>query len=147
MDQVHILDGVHFVLMSLGKAWFVSWTLWHVNICWAILYSSQFNNYNCQLSRVQKSLFIIIITSKRFINSNRSIWLILGTLTGITTLGQSGPGSNGNEVVTLHFSELQNWSLTTRYSLVSYLGCFFFFFLFLMVERSYSSVGDGVGVF
>ena len=30
---------------------------------------------------------------------NRSIWPIDGTLTGITTLGQSGPGSNGNEGV------------------------------------------------
>ena len=32
---------------------------------------------------------------------------------------QSGPGSNGNERVTLHFPGLQNWSLTFRCSLVS----------------------------
>ena len=30
---------------------------------------------------------------------NRSIWLIDGTLTDITTPGQSEPGSNGNERV------------------------------------------------
>ena len=32
---------------------------------------------------------------------NRSIWLMNRTLTGITTLGQSGPGSN-HDVVVLH---------------------------------------------
>ena len=31
-----------------------------------------------------------------------------------------GPESNGNEVITLNSQELQNWSLTIRYSLVSY---------------------------
>ena len=30
---------------------------------------------------------------------NSSIWPIVGTLTGTTTLDQSGPGSNGNERV------------------------------------------------
>ena len=28
---------------------------------------------------------------------NRSVWPIDGTLSGVTTLGQSGAGSNGNE--------------------------------------------------
>ena len=32
-------------------------------------------------------------------SANRSIWPIDGTLTGTTTLGQSGSGSNGNERV------------------------------------------------
>ena len=50
------------------------------------------------------------------------IYLTLnGTLTGTTTPGQSEHGSNGNERVTLYSQELQNWSLTTRGSLVSYL--------------------------
>ena len=29
----------------------------------------------------------------------KQFWLIDGTLSGITTLGQSGPGSNANEEV------------------------------------------------
>ena len=45
------------------------------------------------------------------------MWPIDGTQTGITTPGQSKPGSNG-KVGVLH--NLQNWSLTIRYSLVSY---------------------------
>ena len=32
---------------------------------------------------------------------------INGTLTGTTTFGQRGPGSNDNERVTTHFSELE----------------------------------------
>ena len=32
-------------------------------------------------------------------NRKRLIWPIDGALTGTTTLGQSGPGSNGNEGV------------------------------------------------
>ena len=40
----------------------------------------------------------------------------------MTTLSQSWPGNKDNEGVTLHFTELQNWSLTTRYTLVSYSG-------------------------
>ena len=42
-------------------------------------------------------------------------------LTGTTTPDQSGPGSKGNEGVLL----LQNWSLTTRYSLMLYSGYHF----------------------
>ena len=30
-------------------------------------------------------------------NKNKSIWIIDGTQTGTTTLGQSEPGSNGNK--------------------------------------------------
>ena len=41
------------------------------------------------------------------------------TLTGTTTLDQSGPGSNGNEGV-LHFPKAPNCHLTTRCNLVSY---------------------------
>ena len=40
-----------------------------------------------------------------------SIWHIDRTLSGATTLGQSGVGSNGNEGV---LSILQGWSLTIR---------------------------------
>ena len=54
--------------------------------------------------------------------SNRSILHIDGTLTGTATLGQSGPVNNGNERCTPHYSELQNWNLITRYSLLSYWG-------------------------
>ena len=34
-------------------------------------------------------------------NSNRSLWLLVGTLTSTNTPCQSGPGSNGNEKVLL----------------------------------------------
>ena len=45
----------------------------------------------------------ITIKYKRF--SNRSIWSIEGILTGTTTLGQSGSGSNDNEGV-LHTPQI-----------------------------------------
>ena len=45
-----------------------------------------------------------------------SISSIDGTLLQITTLGQSGPGSNSNEWKITHSQELQKWSLTTGYS-------------------------------
>ena len=48
---------------------------------------------------------------------NRFIWPIDGALTNATTPGQSESGSNGNEEV---LYTPQNWSLTIRYSLVSY---------------------------
>ena len=48
--------------------------------------------------------------------SNWSIWLIDEILTDNTNLGQSEPGSDGNEYST----QFQNWSLTTNCSLVSY---------------------------
>ena len=48
--------------------------------------------------------------------------LIDEILTGTTTSTQSGPESNDNEEVTWYSPELKNWSLTTRYSLVSYPG-------------------------
>ena len=37
-------------------------------------------------------------------------------------MNQSGPGRNCNEGMAQHSTELQNWSLTTRCSLLSYLG-------------------------
>ena len=49
---------------------------------------------------------------------NSSIWPIDRTLTETTTLGQSGPGNNGDEGV-LH---IPDWSLTIRCSLMSYSG-------------------------
>ena len=54
--------------------------------------------------------------------SDDSIWPIDGTLSGATTLGQSGPGSNGNEGV-LHIP--QSSSVTGASSsdcLMSYPG-------------------------
>ena len=52
----------------------------------------------------------------------RSFWLTDETLINITTPDQGGPGSNSNEKVTMHSTELSNWSLTTRCSFVSYTG-------------------------
>ena len=40
--------------------------------------------------------------------------------TDATTPGQSEPGNNGNKRVTPYFPELQNWSFTTRCSLMPY---------------------------
>ena len=42
------------------------------------------------------------------------------TLTCTAIIGPSGPGSNDNEGVTLHFSDLQNKSLNIRGSLMSH---------------------------
>ena len=64
--------------------------------------------------------------------SNNSTWSIDKTLSSATTLGQSGPGSNGNEGV-LHI--FQSSSITGALSsncLVSYPG-------HSLVEGSYSS--------
>ena len=44
----------------------------------------------------------------------------MGLFTNTSTPGHSVLGSNGNEGVTLLFPQLQNWSLTTRCSLLSY---------------------------
>ena len=43
------------------------------------------------------------------------------TLRDPTIEGQNGPGNNGNRVIA-HSSEIQNWSLTTCCTLVSYPG-------------------------
>ena len=42
------------------------------------------------------------------------------TQTDTTAPGQSRPGNDSNEGVTLHSPEVQNWSLTTRSRLASY---------------------------
>ena len=52
----------------------------------------------------------------------KSIWPIYGILTGTITMCESGLGSNGNEGITPHSPELQNWSLTTKFNLVSHSG-------------------------
>ena len=39
---------------------------------------------------------------------------------GPILLSQSGPMSNGNKGVTSHFRKVENWSFTTRYSILSY---------------------------
>ena len=46
----------------------------------------------------------LVICLHSFLVSNSSIWSIDRTLSGATTLGQSGPGSNVNEVV-LHIPQ------------------------------------------
>ena len=43
------------------------------------------------------------------------------SLTGSIILGQSGPGSNGNEEEIPHFPQLQNRSLTTGCNLLLYI--------------------------
>ena len=53
------------------------------------------------------------------------IWPIDETLARTTTPGQSRPMRNGNEEVTLHSLEFQNWSLTIRYNLESNQGHLF----------------------
>ena len=58
----------------------------------------------------------------------RSIWLVSGAVIDTTTLGPSGPRSNGNENVTSYCLELQNRTLTAGCSLMSYLELTFLFF-------------------
>ena len=48
----------------------------------------------------------IFLSNTKFFQ--RSIWPIEATLSGTTTLGQSGPGSYGNKKVNIHSSDLQN---------------------------------------
>ena len=55
---------------------------------------------------VQKYVFKIILSGKHLIFLKRSIWLIDGTPSSTTTPGQIEPGSNGNEEMTQHFTEL-----------------------------------------
>ena len=43
--------------------------------------------------------------------SNSSIWLLDRTLSGATTPGQSGPGSNDKWRGTQHYPNIQGWSL------------------------------------
>ena len=71
---------------------------------------------------------------------NRSIWPIDETLTGITTPGQSGPGSNGKEAMTLYSSKFSNWSLITVVVLCYTKDLFF-------VRESYPLAGDIIGIF
>ena len=52
----------------------------------------------------------------------KSTWPIVETPTGINTMKQNEPGSNGNEWVTPYPTGLLNWSLATWCNLVSYLG-------------------------
>ena len=52
---------------------------------------------------------------------NSSIWLIDGTLTGTTILGQSGPGTNDNKGV-LHIPQSSITGTLLSDSLVSYSG-------------------------
>ena len=52
---------------------------------------------------------------------NSSIWPIDGTVTGTTTLGQSGPGSNSNEGV-FHIPQSSKMGTSPLDALLSYPG-------------------------
>ena len=52
---------------------------------------------------------------------NSSIWPIDRTLSGATTLGQSGPGSNGNKEV-LHIHQISKAGASPLDGLMLYLG-------------------------
>ena len=104
-----------------------------INPCWVILCWSQFNNYDPQLYLVEKCIITIILNMWTFF-----IYFIYNVLKPTSWFrsylvylkqiylkldfnryfhsGQSWPRSNGNERVTSHSLELQNWSLTTRYN-------------------------------
>ena len=76
------------------------------------------------------------INKKKDFEEKVNICCIKGeTQTGTNTLAQTEPEGNGNERV-LH--TLQNWSLTIRYSLVSYSG----HTLFFASGRGLTSTGD-----
>ena len=64
--------------------------------------------------------------------SNSSIWPIDRTLSGATTLGQSGPGSNGNEGL-LHIPQIS--SITVALLLECFVS-----YLEHSLEESYPSV-------
>ena len=56
-------------------------------------------------------------------NPNSSVWLIVWILTDITTMGQSEPGSNGNEGV-LHIPQSSMNRTSPSDAFVSYPGHF-----------------------
>ena len=53
----------------------------------------------------------MVVTIKHYLTSRD------GTLTGTTTLNQSGSESNGNKRTNEHSPELQNCNLTARYNI------------------------------
>ena len=61
-----------------------------------------------------------------------------GILTGTITLGQSGPGSNGNEG-TLYFLQSSGTGASPSNAVI--------FWTYFNVGESYSSAGDTVSVF
>ena len=75
---------------------------------------------------VFKNFCINIVKNHLNIISNRTIWLIDGTLTGTSTPGQSIPGSNSNKGVTPNYPDPQIWNLTTGCKLVSRYPFYFF---------------------
>ena len=118
----------------------IDWFRWHVNLSWVISYPEvrEFHSLFVFIFFVQ--LFPMILFARGYVVSsilsqtnnflNSSTWLIDGTLTQV----QSGPGSNGNEKVNPHSPDLQNWSLTIKFSLGSNRTLF-------MGRGSYSSAG------
>ena len=91
-----------------------------------ITFSTNLNSFVCIQSNGFKDYYVITIIKFNVIylhtvkDKNSSIWSINRTQAGFTTLGQSRPGSKGNEEVASYLSKLQNWSLTIRCSLVLY---------------------------
>ena len=110
--KVCLFFGFHFLFLFL----FIVFFLWGICCCCCCCCCTCY----CLFAFFSRSYRI------RIILLNRSIWPIDGTLTGTTTSGQSGPGGNGNERISPPSPNLQNWSLSIRYSLISY-----FFFLYL----------------
>ena len=77
------------VAMALKVIWLVVWVLWHINHC-RLLMPNQFLYMETVLFQtIQFSI------STQF----SSVWPIDRTLSSTTTLGKSGPGSDGNEQV------------------------------------------------
>ena len=62
------------------------------------------------------------------------------TAADTNTLSQSKSRSNGNEGMIPHSPDLQNWSFTTGFILISYPGCSF-------CGGFYPSAGDTVNIF
>ena len=69
---------------------------------------------------VIKYSYLILIIFKQ-------IYLINRSLTDTNAFNQSGPGSNGNDLITSYSLDLQIWSHAIKCSLISYPGYLFFF--------------------
>ena len=78
--------------------------------------------YSLKLGNCVHCTFIFTFFLAHSYIKYRSVWSIDGTLTDTTTPHECGPGSNGYEGVC---HTLQNWGLTIRCSLASYLEHWF----------------------
>ena len=102
------------MLMSLGKAW-GGLVLWHINHCTLSNAKSIFIHINSFIStnsvQLNYSLKVKIVPLQTIQSSISTLFSSISpidrTLSGTTTPGQRGPGSNGNEGV-LHISQSSN---------------------------------------